>query len=43
MAAYSEPVTLAGSAHIMGDQDSWIVIAGDGKELRFETRLLEKQ
>jgi peptidoglycan/xylan/chitin deacetylase (PgdA/CDA1 family) len=42
MNTYSEPVTLGGSAHVIRDQDSWIVIAGDGKELRFETRLLEK-
>jgi peptidoglycan/xylan/chitin deacetylase (PgdA/CDA1 family) len=35
--SFSQPVVVQGSAQVVRDHDSWMVIAGEGKELQFET------
>jgi hypothetical protein len=33
---------MAGAAKVVRDNDAWMIIAGEGKELRFETEALTK-
>jgi len=37
---FAEPKILQGSARVVRDNDAWMIIAGDGKDLRFETETL---
>ncbi len=39
-AKYSEPVVDRGNAKVMRDNDSWMVIAGPGAELQFESKVV---
>jgi hypothetical protein len=39
---FSEPVVVRGSAQVVRDSNAWMVIAGEGKELQFETKLVSK-
>jgi len=39
---FTEPKIVAGSAKVVRDNDAWMVIAGDGKDLRFEMERLIK-
>jgi peptidoglycan/xylan/chitin deacetylase (PgdA/CDA1 family) len=41
IAKYSEPVVTDGSARVVRVDDAWIVIAGEGKDLQFKTRLTD--
>jgi len=41
-ANFSEPVVVQGSAQIVRDNDAWMVIAREGKELQFESTRLSK-
>jgi hypothetical protein len=34
---FAQPKILAGSARVIRDKDAWMVIAGDGRDLQFET------
>jgi len=36
---YSEPVVDRGNAKVVRDNDSWMVIAGPGTELQFESKV----
>lgn len=38
---FSEPAILRGSAHIVRDNDAWMVIAGPGNELQFESKMVK--
>jgi hypothetical protein len=40
--SFSEPVVVQGSAQVVRDRDAWMVIAQEGKELRFETTRVRK-
>jgi len=35
-ASFSEPLVVQGAAQVVRDHDSWMVIAGEGKQLQFE-------
>jgi hypothetical protein len=39
---FGQPKLKQGLAKIVRDNDAWMVIAGEGKDLRFETELLTK-
>ncbi len=39
---FAQPKIIEGSAKVLRDNDAWIVIAGEGKDLRFETDSLTK-
>jgi hypothetical protein len=39
---FAEPKIVEGTAKVVRDSDAWMIIAGDGKELRFETEKLTK-
>jgi hypothetical protein len=39
---FAEPKIIAGSAKVVRDNDAWMIIAGDGRELRFEMETLTK-
>jgi hypothetical protein len=39
---FSEPVVLQGSAHVLRDENGWKVIAGPGKILQFQTKVVSK-
>jgi hypothetical protein len=39
---FAEPKVVQGSAKVVRDNDAWMIIAGDGKDLRFETETLTK-
>ena len=39
---FSQPRIVAGSARVTRDKDAWMVIAGDGRDLQFETETLTK-
>lgn len=41
-AAFSEPVVVQGSAQVVRDNDAWMVIAREGKNLQFETARVSK-
>jgi peptidoglycan/xylan/chitin deacetylase (PgdA/CDA1 family) len=41
-ANFSEPAVVRGSAQVVRDNDAWMVIAGEGKELQFETVKVNK-
>jgi hypothetical protein len=40
--SFSEPVVVQGSAQVVREGDAWMVIAGEGKELQFETTKVDK-
>jgi hypothetical protein len=37
---YSEPAIVRGSAHVVRDNDAWMVIAGPGSDLQFESKMV---
>ncbi len=39
---FAQPKIVLGSARVVRDRDAWMIIAGDGKDLRFETEALIK-
>jgi hypothetical protein len=39
---FAQPKIVLGSARVVRDRDAWMIIAGDGKDLRFETEALTK-
>jgi Polysaccharide deacetylase len=39
---FSEPVVVQGSAQVLRDNDAWMVIAHEGKELQFQTTRMTK-
>jgi hypothetical protein len=39
---FSEPVVVQGSAQVLRDENGWKVIAGVGKTLQFQTKVLGK-
>jgi len=39
---FTQPVIEGGTARVVRDDDSWMVIAGDSKQVRFETKLVSK-
>ncbi len=39
---FAEPKIVLGTASVVRDNDAWMIIAGDGKDLRFETETLTK-
>jgi hypothetical protein len=39
---FAQPTVVLGSARVVRDRDAWMIIAGDGKDLRFETEALTK-
>lgn len=39
---FAQPKIVEGAARVVRDDDAWMVIAGEGKDLRFETRTLAK-
>jgi hypothetical protein len=39
---FTRPKIVVGSAKVVRDDDAWMVIAGEGKDLRFEAELLTK-
>jgi peptidoglycan/xylan/chitin deacetylase (PgdA/CDA1 family) len=39
---FAQPRIVEGAAKVVLDQDAWMVIAGEGKDLRFETEMLNK-
>jgi hypothetical protein len=39
---FAEPKIVLGSAKVIRSDDAWMIIAGDGKDLRFETEALTK-
>ena len=39
---FAEPKVVLGAAQVVRSEDAWIIIAGDGKDLRFETEVLTK-
>jgi hypothetical protein len=39
---FAQPKLKQGAAKVVRDNDAWMVIAGEGKDLRFETELLTK-
>ncbi len=39
---FAEPKIVRGSAKVVRDNDAWMIVAGDGKDLRFETETLTK-
>ena len=39
---FAQPKIVEGSAKVLRDNDAWMIVAGDGKDLRFETETLTK-
>jgi hypothetical protein len=39
---FAQPKITQGSAQVVRDNDAWMIIAGEGKELRFEAEMLTK-
>jgi hypothetical protein len=39
---FAQPKIIEGSAKVVRDNDAWMIIAGEGKDLRFETEALTK-
>jgi len=39
---FSEPVIVAGSGRVIRDNDAWMVVAGQGKNLQFETKMVSE-
>jgi hypothetical protein len=39
---FSQPKVVAGAAKVVRDNDAWMIIAGEGKDLRFEIEALAK-
>jgi len=40
--SFSEPVVIRGSGQVIRDNDSWMIVAGQGTELQFETKMVSK-
>ena len=40
--SFAQPRIVEGSAKVVRDDDAWMVIAGEGKDLRFEAEALTK-
>jgi peptidoglycan/xylan/chitin deacetylase (PgdA/CDA1 family) len=40
--AFSEPAVVQGSAHVSRDNTAWLVVAGPGKELQFQTKVVNR-
>jgi len=41
-AKFAQPKVVEGSAKVVRDKDAWMIIAGEGRDLRFETEMLTK-
>jgi len=41
-AGFAQPKITEGSAKVVRDKDAWMIIAGEGRDLRFETEMLTK-
>jgi hypothetical protein len=39
---FAQPKILEGSAKVLRDHDAWMIIAGEGRDLRFQTETLTK-
>jgi hypothetical protein len=39
---FAQPKIVEGSAKVLRDNDAWMIVAGDGKDLRFESETLTK-
>jgi hypothetical protein len=39
---FAQPKIVVGSAKVVLDKDAWMIIAGEGRDLRFETEMLTK-
>jgi len=39
---FAQPKIVEGAAKVIRDNDAWMIIAGEGKDLRFETEMLAK-
>jgi hypothetical protein len=39
---FAQPKIVEGSAKVVRDKDAWMIIAGEGRDLRFETEMLTK-
>ncbi len=39
---FAQPKIVEGSAMVVRDKDAWMIIAGEGRDLRFETEMLTK-
>jgi hypothetical protein len=39
---FAQPKIVEGSAKVVRDSDAWMIIAGEGKDLRFETEMVNK-
>jgi hypothetical protein len=39
---FAQPKIVEGSAKVVRDNDAWMIIAGEGRNLRFETEMLNK-
>jgi hypothetical protein len=39
---FAQPKIVEGSAKVVRDNDAWMIIAGEGRDLRFETEMLNK-
>jgi len=39
---FAQPKIVEGSAKVVRDNDAWMIIAGEGKDLRFETETVNK-
>jgi hypothetical protein len=40
--SFAQPKIVEGAAKVVRDNDAWMVVAGEGKNLRFETEALAK-
>jgi hypothetical protein len=39
---FSQPVVVQGAAKVIQEDDAWLVVAGQGKSIRFETRVVSR-
>ena len=39
---FAEPKIIQGSAKVVGDKDAWVIVAGQGKTLQFETQEIDQ-
>ena len=39
---FAEPKIIRGSAKVIGDKDAWMIVAGQGKTLQFETEEIDQ-
>lgn len=42
LSRFSEPTVVRGAAEVRQDSDAWMVVAGNGKELQFESKMVSK-